>query len=106
MVTIGDPYAEIAAVSDWWKCTDERDRKEACEIAAYEADAAVQVISASAQGRVILSVPDNTAAETGVAVRLVQAAIQEHVEPGLRCYLEVKGDMNSLRRLRGVEIDA
>ena len=103
MVQIEDAYADTPVPGYSWQSGSETFRISAVYSAI--SDPEVKVVSASAGGRVTVSMPDMPAAETGVAVRALQAALQSSIDPALRVYLEVKGDMNSLHRLRGVEIE-
>lgn len=65
----------------------------------------IEIIRTMPNGHIILSLTKPmTAAQRGARLLELEGRLKRFVEPGLTVWLEPKGDRNTLRHLRGIEV--
>ena len=94
-----------------WTALDERQRVDQIlgrlDVGPEQFLSQIQIITALADGQVIVLIKQSMAAEQRGALLLdLEAYLKETIDAALTVWLEPVGDRNSLRNLRGIEVKA
>jgi hypothetical protein len=106
MVTIGDPHAKTRIPSDRWRSLSQTARiAELYRISDISALTDFMIVEALSNGIVVVEVSDAPSEAMGAKLRALQRLLRR-AEDGIRIHRKAKSDVNALRRLRGVVVDA